>query len=296
MKEYLFSVADCCFSVLIPKAWSIARLLPSFHPFLYKGETRPELLFQLKVGEERTTCSVEGGKLLEESTNDLGYVRVMSAPHGYHLEISYDEAREQIHTLDVNRSFTQAVATLIYADYTAGVALSSMLRMLFAQTILQKEGISVHASCVCKSGVGYLFLGKSGTGKSTHSEQWMEVFPDCKLLNDDNPIIRLRNGKPEVYGSPWSGKKNYYLQEHYPVGGIVRLHQAPSNCFEPLADTAAFAAVLPSCSGFRKEIESQQVLYNTLIEIVGMTAIGRLYCLPDNESARLCFLNLVKFQ
>ena len=292
MKEYFFSVAGCCFSVQIPADWSVARLLPSFHPFLVKGETRTDRLFQLVVGDAGLTNGVHDAELLEESTNDLGYVRVMSAEQGFHIEVSYDEARKQIHTLDVNSSFDRAVAGIRYTDPTAGVALSSILRMVFAQTILRKGGISVHASCVCKGGKGYLFLGRSGTGKSTHSEQWMAIFPDCKLLNDDNPVLRIQDGSVMVYGTPWSGKKACYLQEHYPVGGIVSLRQAPFNRFERLEDTGAFAAILPSCSAFRKDFGLQQELYNTLIEVVESVPVGRLSCLPNNEAAVVCFDHL----
>ena len=49
---------------------------------------------------------------------------------------------------------------------------------------------------------GYLFLGHSGTGKSTHARQWLAAFDDAWLLNDDNPILRVMDdGQVYVYGS-----------------------------------------------------------------------------------------------
>ena len=58
---------------------------------------------------------------------------------------------------------------------------------------------------------GYLFLGHSGTGKSTHARQWLAAFDDAWLLNDDNPILRvMEDGEVRVYGSPWSGKTHFY--------------------------------------------------------------------------------------
>ena len=292
MNEYLFKVADCYFAVRLPDKMNIARLLPSFHPFWVKEERPSELLFQLDI-LETLIPSVEGrAELLEESSNDLGHVRVLDAEEDLQIEVSYDEARQKIHILKVNRDFSKGVASVLYEDTTASVALSSMLRMLFAQTIIRKNGISVHASCVSKEGKGYLFLGKSGTGKSTHSEQWMQVFPDCSLLNDDNPIIRLIGNELRVYGSPWSGKKNCYKQESYPVGGVVRLYQAPTNQFAELKDILAFGAVLPSCSVFRNDTELQNLLYDLLVKIVETAFIARFNCLPDNEAAKLCFSKL----
>ena len=37
-----------------------------------------------------------------------------------------------------------------------------------------------------------LFLGESGTGKSTQSRLWLESFPDAWMLNDDSPMISIQ--------------------------------------------------------------------------------------------------------
>ena len=292
MNEYIFKVADCYFAVRIPATWSVARLLPSFRPFLASEVSEAERLFTLEVSDQLEIPEQQGEKVVEDSTNDLGHVQVMEMPEGFFITVSYDAARKKLHALWVNRSFSQGRAKLLYEDATAGVALTSMLRMMFAQTILPQGGISVHASCVCKQGTGYLFLGKSGTGKSTHSEQWMKAFDDCSLLNDDNPIVRIFDEKVWVYGSPWSGKKSCYRQENYPVGGIVRLNQAPANIFQTLTETNAFLALLPSCSVLRSDSQLQQVLYGSLIRLTETVPIGTLACLPNEEAARLCYQQL----
>ena len=56
-----------------------------------------------------------------------------------------------------------------------------------------------------------MLLGKSGTGKSTHSRLWLKYIPDTKLLNDDNPAVRIMdNNTIMIYGTPWSGKTPCY--------------------------------------------------------------------------------------
>ena len=288
MNEYLFKVADCFFAVLLPDGMDVERLLPSFQPFWVEDETAADCLFRLEV-TEKPISSIDGkAQLLEESTNDLGDVRVLDAGKELQIEVSYDINREKIHVLKVERDFADGQAFILAEEPTASVALSSMLRMMFAQAVIRVQGISMHASCVVKEGKGYLFLGKSGTGKSTHSEQWMAVFPGCKLLNDDNPVVRQKEGEPWVYGTPWSGKKNCYKQECYPVGGIVRLYQAPTNQFFRLEDAMAFGALLPSCSVYRNDMELQDILYDLLVDMVERLKVGRLNCLPDKEAAQLC--------
>ena len=77
---------------------------------------------------------------------------------------------------------------------------------------------------------GFLFLGKSGTGKSTHCKLWLNNFEDADLLNDDNPALRiLPDGKVYVYGTPWSGKTPCYRPLRRLAGGFLRLEQAPKN-------------------------------------------------------------------
>ena len=48
-----------------------------------------------------------------------------------------------------------------------------------------------------------MFLGKSGTGKSTHARMWLKYIQGTDLVNDDNPVVRVANdGTAVVYGSP----------------------------------------------------------------------------------------------
>ena len=65
---------------------------------------------------------------------------------------------------------------------------------------------ALNGSLVRHEGVAYAFTAKSGTGKSTHVSLWMQHIPDCDIMNDDNPIIRLKDDGVYVYGGPWSGK------------------------------------------------------------------------------------------
>ena len=77
--------------------------------------------------------------------------------------------------------------------------------------------VAIHTSTICCQGKAVFFLGESGTGKSTHTRLWRENIEGAVLLNDDSPILRIIDGKPWVYGSPWSGKTPCYKNESYPL-------------------------------------------------------------------------------
>lgn len=94
--------------------------------------------------------------------------------------------------------------------------------------------VSLHAAAISHRGQGVLFLGESGTGKSTHARLWCRHIAATELLNDDSPFIRLQPaGAPLVYGSPWSGKSPCYRPLRLPIAAIVRLEQGPPEYHPP---------------------------------------------------------------
>ena len=168
--------------------------------------------------------------------------------------------------------------------------------MAYAQAILRHDAVSIHASAVFCNGQAYLFLGKSGTGKSTHSALWIENIPGTELLNDDNPTIRILNGKAYAYGSPWSGKTACYKNVSFPVGGMVRLNQAPENSFQLQEGADAFVALYPGCSFIARDEYLRNSLYDTLTVLAGSVMVGTLDCLPDKHAALMCYRELTRKQ
>ena len=110
---------------------------------------------------------------------------------------------------------------------------------MFNIAALERRAVAVHSSVISLDGRAVLFLGESGTGKSTHTRLWREHIPGARLLNDDSPIIRIApEGAAEAAsapaadtipalqgvlacGSPWSGKTPCYRNVSHPIAGIV---------------------------------------------------------------------------
>ena len=137
---------------------------------------------------------------------------------------------------------------------------------------------------------GYLFLGHSGTGKSTHARQWLAAFEDAWLLNDDNPILRVMDdGEVRVYGSPWSGKTPCYKNACAKVGGIVKLSQALENRIETLRLPQAYAYMLSSASGLKIDSGMSDNLYESIKHIITHIPFYHMECLPNVEAAMVCY-------
>lgn len=169
------------------------------------------------------------------------------------------------------------------------------LWMMFGVAITPHKAIAIHSSTIRCGEKAALFLGESGTGKSTHTRLWREHIAGAVLLNDDSPIIRIREGKALVCGSPWSGKTPCYKQEQWPISGFVRLSQAPHNRITPLKGIRAIGALLPSCPpAFAYDSRLQDAICNTLSEMLSLAPVYHLECLPDRAAAELSYATLWK--
>jgi hypothetical protein len=176
-----------------------------------------------------------------------------------------------------------------------GFSINTVLMLMFAFATARKNTLLMHASVTMKDGKGYLFLGKSGTGKSTHSQLWIKNIEGCSLLNDDNPVIRVtEEGEARVYGSPWSGKTPCYHNLDVPIGAIVSLQQAKINKIrlQPLPE--AYGSVYVSFSGYRFIKEMADGFHATNAKLVTLVPCYLLDCLPDADAAFLCYQTVSK--
>lgn len=166
--------------------------------------------------------------------------------------------------------------------------LGNATMIAYAYATADKKTVLMHASVVSLEGKGYLMTAPSGTGKSTHTRLWRQCFDQCELVNDDNPVVRIEQGKAMVYGSPWSGKTPCYRNVCHPVGAYVRLFQEPENNIHPYQPLEAYAMLLPAMSCMVWDKRMQTGVSKTVAEMVRLNPMYRLGCRPDEAAARLC--------
>ena len=231
---------------------------------------------------------VDKSRMLAEFDDDTAFISVMSGSYG-----------ESIFGIALNRAMKDSSVCKLYAGACDGgthglFVLNNALMLLDALFTARRNTLLIHASVAVKEGKGYVFLGKSGTGKSTHSRLWLNNIDGTRLLNDDNPVVRIEdNGEVMVYGSPWSGKTPCYRNERAALGAVVRLSQAPHNAIRRLSGVQAYAALAPSASSMKWNRVMADGLHKTLSGIIQLVGIYHLECLPDADAAYLCY-NTVK--
>ena len=103
----------------------------------------------------------------------------------------------------------------------------------FAEYFFDFDTLLFHGSAIAVDGEGYLFTAHSGTGKSTHTRLWREVFGNrAVMVNDDKPFLELTAAGVILHGSPWSGKHGLDSNISVPLRGICILERGKENRIE----------------------------------------------------------------
>ena len=286
-KKFRYNVAGHMFDVILPEGFSEDGYLAPYIPFACSNEGEP--LFSLKVSLSDDLALQKRGFVRNCLNDEPPYFWIFDQDGYFSFAFSYFKSRPDCLLFP---SEDYADNTLFVpsadADKLMSFAISNALMLLYAFKTNPFDTLLVHASVVGYDGGAYMFLGRSGTGKSTHSRLWLENIEGTYLLNDDNPVIRFIDGEVIAYGTPWSGKTPCYRNESLPLKAVVRLSQAPANKIERLMPLQAYASLLPACSCMRWDRKSTDRLHSTVEKVIGEVACWHLECLPDSDAAFTC--------
>lgn len=275
------------FGVKTPDGSDIPDSMANLKPF--ECDTSEESpVFRLEVVERLTDKPC---KLIFRSDDGPGFpeISLFEAEDGYCVKVRPLPQRPEASAMWIGSDFSQARLQILCSQERQ-FALNNALMLLFAFATARLGALEMHSSVVINNNKGFLFLGKSGTGKSTHSSLWIKHIPGTELLNDDNPILRIMpDGTAMVFGSPWSGKTPCYKAKEVPVGAIVRIRQAPANSIQKLPAVLSYASLMSSASAFRPFKELADGWHRTIEAVVSSVPCYTLDCLPDKEAAELCY-------
>ena len=280
----VYEVAGFKFAVEMPDNAAEWSELAHYEPFL--SEDSGPLVFVAELVDKMPDMS--GKQLVTASciAKDQPRIELYELDGQWLMEAAPDmDAPARVYLL-TDKAFSKAQFRVLGSSR---FSVNTVMMLMFALSTACKDTLLMHASVTMKDGKGYLFLGKSGTGKSTHSQLWINNIEGCSLLNDDNPALRVVDGVTHVYGTPWSGKTPCYRNLEVPVGAIVDLHQAKKNAIRRQSLIEAYASIYVSFSGYRFIKSMANGLHATNEKIVSSVPCYSLDCLPNAEAAWLCY-------
>ena len=184
-EQLIYRIAEEYILLYTPSAEATRELLPNYEPFLV-----PELpdgcepLFTFRGGE--SLSSDQPKTLLEDKLSEGIRARVYKLVDGRRrLEIA---TRQGSHAIEVDRGWKEVRSDVLLDDPSAFFFINRLIMIAYGVAIAPKHMLKVHASVTELNGRALIFLGVSGTGKSTHSRLWCQFVPGARLLNDPSCV------------------------------------------------------------------------------------------------------------
>ena len=287
--DYYFEIAEHYIKISqLDGNIPLLSLLPSFQPFLCDVVSDEELLFSFTIDNHLKAVDKSRRHPIRTFDTGNGDTVVDKLSDGGYQYVVKNINRDACALLICDKDFRTCSCALNGSLNMQSFGLNNALMLTMAFAGSRRDTVLIHASLVRNNNYGYAFIAKSGTGKSTHVSLWLCFIPDCDLMNDDNPIIRLINGTPYIYGSPWSGKTPCYRKVKARLGAITQIARARENSIERLSVVNAFATLLPSCSSMKWDADIFNHICSIVSDIMAQTPIYTLHCRADRHAAELC--------
>lgn len=158
-----------------------------------------------------------------------------------------------------------------------------------AEIMPRYDTIVFHGSVIAVDGQAYLFTAKSGTGKSTHTRLWRELFGSrAVMVNDDKPLLRITESGVIAYGSPYNGKHHLGTNMSAPLAGLCILTRAEENQIRRISKAEAYPMLMQQVyrpqgtAGLRKTL----TLIDKLSQNTGLFELG---CNMDISAAQVAY-------
>ena len=234
--------------------------------------------------EERYSnfISADGGPVFSIHVNILSEKRVPNLPPNFEKpEVTFVNGTERgtfdWQGLSGKFDLTKKEAKMSCSLTPAG--LNSFLRFIYSVILLREQGFLVHASGLIKNGMGYIFPGKSGAGKTTITQ----LSPDATLLSDDLPLVKIE-GTPVIFGTPfWGGLAVAGEKTSATLAGIYFPIKDKENYVERLTPKKVLEKLLPNAVFFFKNAEFSKYLFELCFDLATEIPGYELHFLPDSS-------------
>ena len=163
----------------------------------------------------------------------------------------------------------------------------SVIQRKVATELLGRGILLLHGSTVAVDGQAYLFTAACGTGKSTHTRLWREVFGErAVMVNDDKPFLKLSEEKVLAYGSPWTGKHGLGSNVCCELRGICILRRGQENVIRRIGPERARVMLRHQCFSPEGEEGTASALLERLMDSV---PLWEMECTKDPQAARVAY-------
>lgn len=278
------SIASLCIDIAVDD--SLLESLPNLQPFAVSRSTDDSIICHVKTGQH---IPAETTPPAVTSQSDEKIIRLWLHPDACKLSLSIPRTGHT-YWLHTDRHWQTVQTDWTPSSPESFACLNDLILIAFVYRSAFYQAVTIHASCVAIDESGCAFIGPSGIGKSTHSRLWLQYIPGARLLNDDQPVLRLHSdGTVMLYGSPWSGKTSCYENEGVRLNSFFFMQQAPENVMVPLTGIETFQQLLKATSLIGRDTVTFEAISGTQAQICGKVPAYVFRNRPTKEAALLSY-------
>ena len=154
------------------------------------------------------------------------------------------------------------------------------------EAMVDFDTVLMHGSVVAVDGVAYLFTAKSGTGKSTHTRFWREVFGErAVMVNDDKPLLKLTEDGVLACGTPWDGKHRLSTNVCLPLKAICILERGETDEIHRISAQEALPMVFQQTYRPKKLAKYMEIIDKLMQRV----EFYRLKCTMSPNAAKIAY-------
>lgn len=160
-----------------------------------------------------------------------------------HYLVSEDEEPEiEIHTDDnlIEYEYEQARKSGVPV-HSVKSAERLLVQRLITEALLTRDTLLIHGAVIAFDNIAHMFTGRSGTGKTTHIQKWLEHAAGVYVVNGDKPFVIINKEGVFACGTPWCGKEDMGNNVIVPLRSIVFMERSSENYIEDVQ----FKSILP---------------------------------------------------
>lgn len=156
--------------------------------------------------------------------------------------------------------------------------------------LLDEDILLFHGSVVSVDGICYLFTAKSGTGKSTHTKYWREYFKDrAIMINDDKPLLEIKEDRVNVYGTPWDGKHRLSTNMCVPLKAICILNRGQDNRICRIDGMDAYSMLIQQANRPVGDAIAMSKTLELIDRLCSCVEFYSMHCTMDIDAARVAY-------
>ena len=173
--------------------------------------------------------------------------------------------------------------------FTAPFLERTAIQRKVAEALINHNTLLLHGSTVAVDGQAYLFTAACGTGKSTHTRLWREMFDErAVMVNDDKTFLQFTDDHVLAHGSPWSGKHGLDTNISVPLKGICILKRGNENRIRSITASESYD-MLHHQSFHPEDIDAQSTVRLLLQKLMQQIPLWKMECTKDLQAAEVAF-------